>query len=316
MKVSIVIPNYNGIKLLKSNLAYVVSALTFMKQKTGNDGELVVVDDGSVDKSVEFLEQFARSVKEVPVLLVVNQKNRGFSPTVNTGVKKASGEIVILLNSDVIPEKDFILPLLPHFVDKKVFAVACMEKSIENGKTVLRGRGVGRWVDGYLKHSLGSLDKNNTLWAAGGSSAFRKSLWERVGGLCELYAPYYWEDIDLSYRALKSGYTVLFESKSVVIHNHEEGAIKKSQSKRKVNNIVNRNQNIFVLLNATDTNLIFSYFFHLPLHIARAIKNGDTAYIGGLFMTLALLPKIFSYRQRYKKLFVRSDKAVVAPFAE
>ena len=48
-----------------------------------------------------------------------------------------------------MPEKDFLKPLMEHFNDESVFAVGCMDKSIENGKTVLRGRGIGKWKKGF-----------------------------------------------------------------------------------------------------------------------------------------------------------------------
>ena len=81
--------------------------------------------------------------KDHKIKVLLSEKNLGFSPTVNKGVKAASGEIIILLNTDIYPEKGFLKPLLAHFKDEKVFAVGCLDKSIEGEKTVLRGRGLG-----------------------------------------------------------------------------------------------------------------------------------------------------------------------------
>ena len=109
--------------------------------------------------------------------------------------------LYILFNTDVYPDKDFLTPLLSHFKDEKVFAVGCMDKSIEGKDVVLRGRGIGVWKRGFLVHEKGEIEKSDTLWVSGGSGAFRKSIWDKLGGLNELYNPFYWEDIDLSYRA-------------------------------------------------------------------------------------------------------------------
>jgi len=174
MKISIIIPNYNGEELLKKNLPKVLAA-------SGN-AEIVVVDDCSSDNSIEILKEF-------PVGVIRNEKNLGFSSTVNRGVKEAKGEVIILLNTDVAPQKDFIDFLTPHFNDEKVFAVGCMDKSIEGEKTILRGRGIGTWKKGFLIHSKGEVDKISTLWVGGGSGAFRKSIWEKLGGFCPLYNP-------------------------------------------------------------------------------------------------------------------------------
>ncbi len=311
MKVSIVIPSYNGQQLLAHNLPKVISALEYAKEKEKIDSEIIVVNDGSSDETISFMEDFIKSHKGVPIMLKDNGRNLGFSPTVNNGVRAATGDIVILLNTDVTPDRDFILPLLPYFNDNLTFAVGCMDKSVEGEKIVMRGRGVGIWKEGYLKHRLGELDKNNTLWVSGGSGAFRRSLWEKLGGLCELYKPYYWEDIDLSYRALKSGYSIYFEKDSTVIHKHEEGVIKKTQPNSKILTIVNRNQNIFTLLNATDRSILLSFIFHLPIHILRAIKNKDKLYLSGLTKTFLMLPQISQMRSRYQKLMRVSDHDVI-----
>jgi GT2 family glycosyltransferase len=311
MKISVVIPSYNGQELLATNLPKVISALEYTKEQKKIDSEIIVVNDGSSDETLSFMEDFIKSHKDTEIILKDNKKNLGFSPTVNNGVREASGEIIVLLNTDVTPDKDFILPLLSYFEIDTTFAVGCMDKSVEKGNVVLRGRGVGKWKEGYLKHSLGDLDKNDTLWVSGGSGAFRKSLWDKLGGLCELYKPYYWEDIDLSYRALKAGYTIYFEKNSTVVHKHEEGSIKKTQSSKKVLEIVNRNQNIFTFLNATDPSILLSFFLYLPIHIVRAIKNKEWLYLTGLIKALLMLPQIISFRSKYQKLVKVSDYEVI-----
>ena len=69
-----------------------------------------------------------------------------------------------------------------------------------------------------LVHSRGEVNKTNTLWVNGGSGAFRKSIWEDLGGFDELYNPFYWEDIDLSYRAKKAGYKIIYVPTAKVYH--------------------------------------------------------------------------------------------------
>lgn len=311
MKISVVIPSYNGQALLAANLPKIIAALSYARQEKKAESEIIIVNDGSSDNTTAFTEEFKKDHKELTIKLVNNSKNLGFSPTVNNGVRAATGEIVVLLNTDVTPEKDFIIPLLSYFADDTTFAVGCMDKSIEGDRVVLRGRGVGLWSGGYLQHKLGDLDKNDTLWVSGGSGAFSKKIWDRIGGLCELYKPYYWEDIDLSYRAQKAGYKVYFEKKSVVIHKHEEGVIKKTQPSSKIQKIVNRNQNIFTLLNASDKNIFYSYFLYLPIHILRAIKDSDWFFLIGLLKIIPLLPGIFRYRKKYQKLYRLSDQEVI-----
>lgn len=301
MVISVVIPNYNGEDLLKKNLPYVFSSVK------GYTSEIIVVDDCSNDGSIEFL-------KKQKVRILRNNKNQGFSSTVNKGVGLAKGEIVILLNTDVRPQKDFLKPLLSHFSDPNVFAVGCLDKSVEKEGIVLRGRGIGKWQKGFLVHSRGEINKDNTLWASGGSSAFRKSIWKKLRGLNELYNPFYWEDIDLSYRALKSGYKVIFEKQSIVFHEHERGAIKKKYSESQVKRIAYRNQIIFVWENTTDFLLQFLHLIYLPYHLFRAILGADMAFLLGFLDAFVLLPKIIQSSFRAQKEFIKSDREVIKEF--
>ncbi len=303
MNLSVVIPNYNGQNLLKKNLPKALEAV--------GDAEVIVVDDASSDKSLEVLGNFEKRIK-----IIRNEKNFGFSSTVNRGVKTAKGDIIILLNSDVIPEREFLKPLLSHFENEKIFAAGCMDKSLENGKIVLRGRGIGAWKKGFFVHSRGEVDKTNTLWVNGGSGAFRKSIWERLGGFNELYNPFYWEDIDLSYRALKCGYKIVFEPKSIVIHEHEKGAIKKKFSSTRIRSISYKNQFIFVWKNATDFNLQLAHFFWLPIYFIKAFINMDMSFFKGFFAAFILIPKIIKYRLKDREFFILKDSQVVFPFKE
>lgn len=317
MNLSIVIPAYNSEKLLEENLPKVVDAF---KSYTKGYVQIIVSDDASSDNSVAVIEKFIQSFsyKHIHVQLVKSKsrKDGGFSKNVNRGVNAATGDILLLLNTDVAPHKDFLMPLLSSFEDPKVFAVGCMDESIENGKVVLRGRGVGKWEKGFLLHRAGSLDKENTLWVSGGSGAFRKNIWDRLGGLNELFNPFYWEDIDLSYRAQKMGYIVLFEKKSRVIHEHNKGTIQTNFKPFHVQEIVYRNQFTFVWINITDTSLLLSHVFWLPYHLINALRSGDKALLAGFFSALIRLPKVITYKRKMKKLFVTSDKEVLQRFVE
>jgi GT2 family glycosyltransferase len=301
MNISVIIPNHNGEEILKKNLPKVIDAV-------GN-AEVIVVDDASTDNSMEILNEFKPRIK-----IIKNEKNLGFSLSVNRGVEAAKGEIVVLLNTDVIPEKDFLEPLLSDFKNDKVFAVGCMDKSVENGKTALRGRGIGRWNRGFLAHSRGEVNGNNTLWVAGGSGAFKKNIWKKLGGMNELYSPFYWEDIDLSYRALKSGYEIIFEPKSVVLHEHEKGAIKSKYSQSQVKTIAYRNQIIFVWKNITDFSMKLNHILWLPYYFFSALMRGDVAFIRGFFDAFILLPKIVKFSNIDRRSFVLKDSEVLTDF--
>lgn len=302
MKVTAVVPNYNGLHLLKKNLAILVRIF-------GKAG-VVVVDDGSKDGSVDWLKSHHPSLK-----VVEKVTNSGFATSVNLGVKAAEGDIVVLLNTDVIPKPDFLDSLIPHFKDEKVFAVGCLDESVERTKLVQRGRGVGKFARGFLVHGRGEIDQTSTLWVNGGSGAFRKKIWETLGGMDELFDPFYWEDIDISYRAQKSGYKVIFEPLAVVRHEHEVGSIQSHYSSKKIKRIAYRNQLLFVWKNITDPDYIISHWLWFPYHLILAILRRDWVFVKGYFLALGVVRILRQKKDQAHQLFIKTDKEVLEPFS-
>ncbi len=294
MSVSIVIPNWNGVYLMRKHLQNVL--------RGAPDAEIIVADDMSTDGSADYLK------KNFPEVIVVARRNHeGFASNVNAGVSRATGDIVVLLNTDVEPERAFLSPLLARFSDPDVFAVGCLEKSAESGKTILRGRGIARWEKGYYIHARGEVDRPTTAWVSGGSGAFRRSMWNQLGGMDTLYNPFYWEDIDLSYRARKAGWKTLFEPKSVVRHYHEAGKIKREFNAKYVKKIAYRNQFIFIWKNVTDMNILLAHALWTPIRILQALLRGDTGMIQGYLLALCILPAILGHRRTQRKLLQVRD---------
>ncbi len=308
MNVDIIIPNYNGSHLIKKNVPGVLKA--FEKY----NGKLIVVDDGSRQEERNALREIIDIFqKDTDIIKYIeHEKNLGFSSAVNTGVKNSEAKYVVLLNSDVVPSLNFLqspIERLEH--DNTLFAVGCMDESVEGEKKVLRGRGLARWRKGMLEHFRGEVDREDTFWVSGGSAVFRRELYQKFGGMDEIYNPFYWEDIDLSYRAQKSGYRIVFDSASTVVHVHGEGAIKKNFKNDKVTYTAYRNQFIFIWKNITDFRLLFSHFMYLPIHILGAVKRGDINFFKGFFLALKRLPAIINRRQKQKRYYKLSDADVI-----
>lgn len=308
MSIEIIIPNYNGFELIEKNVPKVIAAID------EKDISITIVDDASrqdeQEKLSAFIEKLAKDSK-IPIRLLLNKNNVGFSSNVNRGALKSSADIIVLLNSDVSPEKGFLTPLLSHFKDENIFGVGCMDKSIEGDKQVLRGRGLAKWVRGFLVHRRGEVDKTDTFWISGGSCAYRTSIFQQLGGLDSLYNPFYWEDIDISYRAQKYGYKVVFEPKSIVVHTHAKGSIKKHYKNDRVQAIAMRNQITFVWKNITDNSLLLSNILFLPYYIIRSIVTRDMVFLKGFVLAVFRLPAIMKRRSEQKKYYIRSDKEII-----
>jgi len=231
--VSVVIPNYNGIALFQHNLGSVLACL--------RDGdELVIIDDASTDQSVQWLSGLFRLElestksdvdvwkgclklrrKEIALVLLVNHKNLRFGASVNRAVSQTAHSLVLLLNNDVSPHVDVLEYLLPHFEDHAVFAVGCHEKEANLGG-ISGGKNQLRFKRGMFFHDRApAMTTGETAWASGGSCLLDKHKWKKLDGFDKDYYPAYWEDVDISHRARKKGWKVLFEAKAMVDHNHE-----------------------------------------------------------------------------------------------
>ena len=296
MKFSIVIPNYNGSHLLKENLPKVI--------KAAEDAEIIVVDDASTDDSLKTLASF-------PAVRVVRHRtNQRFAKACNSGVAAARGELVVLLNSDVAPQQNFLEFLSKHFENKKIFAVGCME--IVGKKK--RGKSTGRFEQGLLVHNQAKdMGAGPTLWAFGGSAAFDRGKWLMLGGMDPLFRPAYWEDIDLSYRAWKRGWEVRFEPASIVYHEPESTNLVAFGSLR-MKIISTRNQILFVWKNIHSRTLIAKHLIWLTKHSASALLRGDITFLKGIGGALLRLPETLKKRDEEKTNTTVSDEAVLRQF--
>lgn len=304
-KISVVIPSYNGKNLLSKNLPLVL--------KNCPGCEIIVVDDASTDGSASFVKENFKNVK-----LIEQTVNIGFANAVNTGVENASGDLVLLLNSDVSPRPNFLERAIKHFEkDKdKLFAVGLADYSHEGDKFVVRGRGGAKFRKGFLSHFKAESKPGETLWVSGGSSLVDKNKFLELGGFDPVYAPFYWEDIDLCWRAQKSDYICLFEPESHVDHFHEEGAIKKNYSKFFIKTISYRNQFIFVWKNISDTIYLLGHILWLPYHFAKSLITLDIAFIVGFFWALSKIPHLIFNDQLQTTNYQLSDREVLNKFAK
>ncbi|NCN87367.1 MAG: glycosyltransferase [Candidatus Pacebacteria bacterium] len=216
--ITIVIPSYNGKKLLEKNLPAVISEML-------KGDELIIIEDAGTDNTTSWLEKEIKKKivkKGASLKVIVNKKNLRFGASCNKAVKVAKHDLIFLLNNDVSPQPGCVKALLSNFAQNDVFAVGCLEKEVKNGKEEYHGKNK-LWFDmGLFMHSKADdFESGETAWVIGGSGMFDKKKWLELGGFDELFYPAYWEDIDLSFRARKKGWKVLFEEQAKVDHNHE-----------------------------------------------------------------------------------------------
>jgi GT2 family glycosyltransferase len=294
LKVSVIIPNYNGADLLAENLPQVLKASNNRKNRII---EVVVVDDCSNDESVRLIKKFFKGVK-----LVKHKKNRGFSAAVNTGVRSARGNFIVLLNSDLHPREDFLEKVLPLFQDEKLFAVSFHEKGW--------GSSVGAFENGFVELVPGreARKPRNTFFVNAGSAIYKRAVWKELGGMDEkLFSPFYWEDVDISYRAAKRGYDLLWSPDAYVSPNLSATVGK--LPRKKVSRIQERNQLLFIWKNITSGNLTRK---HIRGLIKRVRKS--PGYLRIVIMALFKLAFVIKLRRKEIKETKISDETIFARF--
>ncbi|MBL4755269.1 MAG: glycosyltransferase [Flavobacteriales bacterium] len=237
MKLSVIIVNYNVKHFLEQCLTSVMKAKALLKEV-----EVVVVDNNSVDGSLEMLAEKFPNIK-----LIANKDNKGFSSANNQGIEISTGEYVLLLNPDTIVEEDTFLKTV-GFMDETPNAGGLGVKMIDGKGNFLpeSKRGLPTpWaafckMTGFARlfpksktfnrYHLGYLDKEEIHEVEILSGAFmllRRTALDRTGLLDETFFMY-GEDIDLSYRLVKEGFENYYYPKTCIIHYKGESTRKGS----------------------------------------------------------------------------------------
>lgn len=269
------------------------------------DVEIIVVDDASAEGLKQDLKEKYPEVK-----VIVNKKNLGFSKTVNLAVKEATGEFILLLNSDVKLIDDSFKKAIGQFKkDKNLFAVSFVQ--IEKDKSLV-GKNRLFFKRGLFHHQKADdLKRGFNAWAEGGASLIRKKYFDQLSGFDGIFTPFYWEDIDLSYRAYKRGWQVIFDPKIKVEHHHES-TIGKFFDRSHVKIIAFRNQFIFVWKNLNQFPFLISHFLWLPYNLIYFLFKGEEEFLIGFVKALPYVGKIMKRRRSEKKEVKLTDKKVLS----
>ncbi len=208
-KVTIVIPNYNGLKFMEPCMAA-------LDQQLCCDFELLVVDNGSTDGSVEWLKEHG-----LPSILLGT--NTGFSGAVNVGIRAAKTPYVILLNNDTEAEPEYVGELLKAIeASPKIFSVSPKMIQLYHKELMddagdmysIMGwayqRGVGQEIERYDRPC-------HIFSSCAGAAIYRREVFEEIGYFDEMHFAYL-EDIDVGYRAKIAGYYNLYCPSARVFH--------------------------------------------------------------------------------------------------
>ncbi|MAJ44345.1 MAG: hypothetical protein CMF96_06325 [Candidatus Marinimicrobia bacterium] len=308
LKISIIIPHFNGENII-------LNCLESLQKTTYKNKEIIVVDNGSTDKSIFKIERQFPEVK-----IIKSKNNRGYAGGCNLGSENAEGELLIFLNNDTIHNVNWIEPLLIKIEsDPKISSVQPKILNAIKKNNFDYAGGSGGYLDKYgfpfargrifdfVEEDLGQYDDPSEIfWASGTAFITKKKIFHKVGGFDEtLFA--HFEEIDYHWKCKLAGYKVWVNPKSVIYHIGGATLSYQSPTKKYLNH---RNSLILMLTNTSKFQLIKYTLPRLFFEKVSFIKeffsgnfSNSFAQIRAVFWILFNLSFIFRKRKSIKNLY-------------
>ena len=206
--VSIIIPSWNGNQ-------FISSCLESLLEHGVDTSEIIVIDNGSTDNTLAQVHQYT-SIK-----LIQNQSNTGFAHAVNQGLHAAQGEVLILLNQDIVAQSGWLEPILARFEQEPSVGIIGSKLLYPDGRV----QHAGGYLDSLTRegsHYIGDDPAHAIDYVTGATFAIRRACWQAVGDFDEGFHLAYYEDVDYCLQAKSVGWSVCYEPASVLIHHESQ----------------------------------------------------------------------------------------------
>jgi len=311
-QVSIVVLNYNGRN-------YLQNCLRSIHQLVYPFIEVIVVDNGSTDGSVDLVKREAPSVT-----LLANEENLGFSEGNNRGMKVAKGKYILLVNNDVILTPESVSELVKVMEQDCSIGMAASKSLLMDCPHIVERICSLLTPIGFLNHiGLFARDKGfdrviEVFSPVAASLMLRKDILESLGGFDDKFFLYF-EETDLAWRLWLSGYKVVFVPHSVVLHKSGGVLGKASLSFKQYHSFRNRirallkNLQLKSLLWIVPLHLIFCFASAMLFAVYRDPRTG-LAILKAIFWNVSHLKDTLRERQRVQKLRKICDEELFKKF--
>ncbi|WP_296796703.1 glycosyltransferase family 2 protein [uncultured Methanobrevibacter sp.] len=212
MKVSVITPNYNGVKFLKNYFKSLDDDSEYI-------GEVIIIDNGSDDSSIDYIQNNSFNF---PVILIKNDENLGFAPAVNQGIFKAKHDYIFSLNNDTEIKKGSIKAMLDLIQDENVFSVQAKMLQSSN-KKLIDDAGDEYNLLGWTKKVGENQSRDNysqvleIFSSCAGAALYKKDILYEIGLFDDNFFAYM-EDVDLAIRSQINGYKNLLCPDAIVYH--------------------------------------------------------------------------------------------------
>ncbi len=218
-KTSIIIPTFNGRELLK-NCIYSI------KQHTEQPYEVIVVDNGSADGTVDFCRQ-------EQITFISLASNMGFPIACNKGMKLASGNTLLLLNNDVIVSRNWLNNMQRCLYSRRDIGIVGPLTNYASGR-----QQINMPYTNLEEMSLMLNEPDSTKWQqteriVGLCLLFKRELMEKIGLLDEQFSPGHYEDDDYCMRARNMGYRLMIAGDVFIFHHGSASFVREEEGKIK-----------------------------------------------------------------------------------
>lgn len=289
MKVSVVTPNYNGERFLRT-------FLESLNDESEYIGEVIIIDNASSDASLDYLKN---NEFNFPLVLVENIENLGFAPAVNQGIRKAKNELIFSINNDTEVKKGSIKALIDLITSSDdIFSVQA--KMLQyNNKNLIDDVGDEYNLLAWTKktgenHPSSDYEEVVEIFSScAGAAMYRKSILKELGFFDDNFFAYM-EDVDLAIRSRINGYRNLLCPNAIVYHiGSATSGSRYNEFKVKLaarNNVWVVYKNLPIPLKIT--NFIFLFFGFSIKYLFFVKKGFGSTYLEGLREGLSTRNKI------------------------
>ncbi|WP_294341471.1 glycosyltransferase family 2 protein [uncultured Clostridium sp.] len=298
MKISVIIPNYNGEKIIDGCIQ------SLLKQEY-KDFNIIVVDNNSADDSVKIIEERYPSIT-----LIKNKENLGFAAAVNIGIKASKSDFVALLNNDTEVDEKWLVNLYSVISkDDKIFSASSkMIRFYERDKIDDAGDQYNLLGWAYKRGDGVSIDQFNKdkiiFSTCAGAGLYRRKIFEEIGYFDENFFAYL-EDVDVSFRGNIYGYKNIYVNNAIVYHmvsatsgsRHNEFKVKLAS--RNSMYLIRKNMPLFFEI----INLPFIILGIMVKYIYFLRKSLGKEYIEGIKEGIFIKNKVEKTKFKLKNLF-------------
>lgn len=298
--VSVVILNYNGIEYLKDIL---IECLDSVSKTTYPNLEVIFVDNGSTDGSLEFVkDSYSLNLK-----IVSNTKNLGFAEGFNTGIRIAKGKYVALLSNDMTVDPNWITEIVQVMEKEPQLGIAGFKRLRYGTTDMLDGIGGNLDLSGYVRqvgqNALLTVTKDfdrriSDLDYIGGAMVLRKSMLNKIGLFDEDYIVFS-EDIDLCCRARAHGYSLSYIPSAIIWHVGQATFNAMDPSNYYADYMSNRSRVRFNMIHFSLPRLLFSFIADLGWFVVSDLSFKKVlfrAYVWNLKHATATIKRRMQYK--------------------